>query len=142
MLLFHCAHVFSPSHPLTSAFLLQVAVLNLVFIILKMLFPFYIFLTSMLLSFVFELCKNGSLKKKKKDHFLFISSRLHTHTHTHTHIMLLRFIHIIPSKYILISLQLNISSCEHFICFCQRTSGLFPGFFQLHAFMHIFDVCI
>lgn len=45
------------------------------------------------------------------DHFLFISYRLHTHTH----IMLLRFIHIILSKYILISLQLNISSCEHFI---------------------------
>ena len=114
MLLFHCAHVFSPSHPLTSAFLLQVAVLNLVFIILKMLFPFYIFLTSMLLSFVFELCKNGSLKKKKRIIFcLFLLG----YTHTHTHIMLLRFIHIIPSKYILISLQLNISSCEHFICF-------------------------
>ena len=60
MLLLHCAHMFSTSHPLTSAFLLQVAVLDLVFIILKMLFPFYIFLTSMLLSFVFELYNNGS----------------------------------------------------------------------------------
>ena len=53
MLPLNCAHVFSQSHPLASVFLLQVTILNFVFIIILLLFQksfslFYVFLTKML----------------------------------------------------------------------------------------------